>query len=61
MIPKQEYPEEFRYLAVVLDLFNREIAGWSIRPGMIRQAGSVLSMRRNWRHNADGLEDEKPG
>ena len=22
--------------------------------------GSVLGMRRNWRHNADGLEDEMP-
>jgi putative transposase len=48
--------EGFLYLAVVLDLFNREIVGWSIRPTMSTQiAVDALKMACFRRKPAPGV------
>ena len=48
--------EGWLYLAVILDLFNREVVGWSMKPHM-RQDLVVDALRMAWfrRHPAPGL------
>ena len=48
--------EGWLYLAVVLDLFNREIVGWSIKPRMTAElVTDALTMAWFRRHPAPGL------
>jgi len=51
-----ETDEGWLYLAVILDLFNREVVGWSMKPHM-RQDLVVDVLRMAWfrRHPAPGL------
>ena len=51
-----ETDEGWLYLAVILDLFNREVVGWSMKPHM-RQDLVVDALRMAWfrRHPAPGL------
>ncbi|MCW5641732.1 MAG: IS3 family transposase [Rhodoferax sp.] len=48
--------EGWLYLAVILDLFNRQVVGWSMKPHM-RQSLVVDALRMAWfrRHPAPGL------
>ena len=47
--------EGWLYLAIVLDLFNREVVGWSLKP---RMASDLVTDALT--HEAHLLEDEKP-
>ncbi|MCW5644787.1 MAG: DDE-type integrase/transposase/recombinase [Rhodoferax sp.] len=49
--------EGWLYLAVILDLFNRQVVGWSMKPHTMRQSLVVdaLRMARFRRHPAPGL------
>ncbi|MFM7568755.1 MAG: IS3 family transposase [Betaproteobacteria bacterium] len=51
-----ETDEGWLYLAVILDLFNREVVGWSMKPHM-RQDLVVDALRMGWfrRHPEPGL------
>ncbi len=46
--------EGWLYLSVVLDLFSRQVVGWSMRPRMDRELAMNALMMAMWRRQPDG-------
>ncbi|SCC94117.1 transposase (fragment) [Thiomonas sp. X19] len=42
------------YLAVVLDLFSRQVVGWSMQPRMDRELASSALLMAVWRRRPSG-------
>jgi len=46
--------QEWLYLAVVIDLFARNVVGWSMKPTLSRELAFDALMMAVWRRKPDG-------